>query len=194
MLPSCRPPKWLRLKGCSVSQHCTGQNWKDYKVHLIWSSVGFQDDPVVSLGDKSLAEFFGGDSFGSRTSEVEEEVQTLARLCKNKASVGFLLMKWSLIHVGEPHDLNEINSEKIGWFKLINLVDVYVESGEKRKERAQSGGSGWKNQNHSSLQRSYSILTDWWAHCCHGNGWHPLGWRLLPQDAVDCTIFYIHTL
>lgn len=53
-----------------------------------------------------------------------------------------------MLQVEEPHDLNEINSEKIGWFKLINLVDVNVESGEERKESAQSGGSGWENQNH----------------------------------------------
>lgn len=38
------------------------------------------------------------------------------------------------LHIKELHNPNEINSEKIGWFKLINLVDVYVESGEKRKE------------------------------------------------------------
>lgn len=52
-----------------------------------------------------------------------------------------------MLHVEELHTLNEINSEKIGWFKLINLLDVYVESGEQGREWAQSGGSGWKKSN-----------------------------------------------
>lgn len=54
----CRPPAGLRLTGCSVSQRCTEQNWKDYKADLICSSVGFQGDPVVSFSDKSSAESF----------------------------------------------------------------------------------------------------------------------------------------
>lgn len=55
--PGCRPPTWLRLKGCSVSRGAAEQNWKDYRADLICSSEGFQGDPVVSLGDKSFAEF-----------------------------------------------------------------------------------------------------------------------------------------
>lgn len=52
--------------------------------------MGFQDDPVVSLGDKSLAEFFGWTRLAPEPlKEVEEEVQTLARLYKSKASAGF---------------------------------------------------------------------------------------------------------
>lgn len=86
-----------------------------------------------------------------------------------------------MLHVEEPHSLNEINSEKIGWFKLVNLVDVYVKSGEKSKEWAQSGGSGWKNQSHSSLQRSYSILTDWWSPLL------PWKWLTSPRLAASTT-------
>lgn len=39
-----------------------------------------------------------------------------------------------MLRVEEPHDLNEINGEKIGGFELISLVDVCVASGEEGKE------------------------------------------------------------
>lgn len=139
MIPAADLQHGFAWKGCSVSQRYTEQNWKDNKVDLICSSVGFQGDPVVSLGDKSLAEFFRWILSATQALKLKRKFRirfSRGTACKNGAKQNmcsvFTVTKslWSTAMQHAEGYTKEGNGEKICCFNLGNIYDVYIESGE----------------------------------------------------------------